>query len=155
MKMNNKAIGAIGTLALAASLGLAACGGGGSSSATAPGPPAGHAPTSAAPAPSSGNLASTNCENTFDEVIITGLGTSCADVASTLFKLTSNNNEGGPGTWQPTVGAVGNAGGMDPICTWPNRGAVYDPGSSGDGFHYCQLFQQNHIVGPINMNPNG
>jgi ABC-type glycerol-3-phosphate transport system substrate-binding protein len=42
--MNNKAIAAIGTLALAAGIGLAACGGSGSSS-TAPGPSAGHAPT--------------------------------------------------------------------------------------------------------------
>lgn len=159
--MKKVILAGIGTLALAAGLGLSACGGGSSSSA--PGPPAGHAPATTAPAagqptsaaPASGNLASTECTNTFDGVIITGLGTSCSDVASILFKLTGNNNEGGPGTWQPTTEAVGNAGGMDPYCTWPGGGAVYDPGSSGDGFHYCQLFQQNHIVGPINMNPNG
>lgn len=43
----------IGTLALAAGIGLSACGGGGSSSSSpAPGAPAGHAPTSAAPAAS-------------------------------------------------------------------------------------------------------
>jgi len=150
--MKKLILSSIGILALAASLGLSACG---VSSGSSAGPPAGAAPSTHAPAPApSGNLAGTSCENTFDGVIITGLGSNCVGVASILFKLTNNNNEGGPGTWQPTTVAVGNAGGMDPYCTWPNGGAIYDPGSSGDAWRYCQLFQANHVVGPINMNPN-
>jgi hypothetical protein len=152
--MKKPILSRIGILTVAASLGLSACGGSSGSSA---GPPAGATPSSThAPAPApSGNLASTDCTNTFYGVIITGLGSNCSDVASILFELTNNNNEGGPGTWQPTTGAVGNAGGMDPYCTWPNGGAIYDPGSSGEAWHYCQLFQQNHTVANINTNPNG
>ena len=60
-----------------------------------------------------------------------------------------------PGFWQPTTTAVGAPAGELPVCTWPNGGAVYDPGSSGDGNAECKALQSNHTVGPINMSPNG
>jgi hypothetical protein len=67
-----------------------------------------------------------------------------------MARIQPDNFYDAPRFWQ-----AGAPAGQLPICTWPNGGAIYDQGNSGDGSVDRQTLQSNHIVSSINMNPNG